>query len=59
MTANQWQLVEEILLAALEKKGKERSNYLNDVCDGNGDLKREVDSLLPTRATALEFSSLP
>jgi hypothetical protein len=45
MTANRWRLIEEIFLIALEKTGDERSRYLKEVCHGQAELRREVESL--------------
>jgi tetratricopeptide (TPR) repeat protein len=46
MTASRWRLIEEIFLVAAEKKREDRSRYIDDVCAGNEELKREVESLL-------------
>ena len=43
---DEWRHVEEIFLAALEKDGDTRSRYLDEVCEGNADLRAEVESLL-------------
>ena len=39
-------LIEETFHAALERLGHERSAYLNSVCAGDDDLRREVEALL-------------
>jgi hypothetical protein len=46
MTANQWRLIEDIFLIALERTGDERSHYLKEACRGQAELRREVESLL-------------
>jgi serine/threonine protein kinase/tetratricopeptide (TPR) repeat protein len=43
---DEWRHVEEIFLAAIEKDGDTRSRYLDEVCQGNPDLRAEVESLL-------------
>jgi hypothetical protein len=37
---DEWCHVEEIFLAALEKDGDTRSRYLDEVCQGNANLRR-------------------
>ena len=46
VTADEWRHVEEIFLAALEKDSDTRSLYLDEVCQGNVELRAEVESLL-------------
>src|ERR1700733_10119677 len=46
VTPDQWRHVEEIFLAALEKDGDTRSQYLDEVCRGKADLRAQVESLL-------------
>ncbi len=46
VTQDEWRQVEEIFLAALEKDSDARSRYLDEVCEGNADLRAEVESLL-------------
>lgn len=46
VTPDEWRHVQEIFLAALEKDGDTRSQYLDEVCRGKADLRAEVESLL-------------
>ena len=46
VTPDEWRHVEEIFLAALEKDGDTRSQYLDEVCRGKPQLRAEVESLL-------------
>jgi tRNA A-37 threonylcarbamoyl transferase component Bud32/tetratricopeptide (TPR) repeat protein len=46
VTPDEWRYVEEIFLAALEKDGDTRSQYLDEVCRGKADLRAQVESLL-------------
>jgi len=43
---SRWRLVEDLFETAVKKTPTERSRYLNQVCKGNEDLRREVESLL-------------
>ncbi len=46
VTPDEWRHVQEIFLAALEKDGDTRSQYLDEVCRGKPQLRAEVESLL-------------
>ena len=46
VTPDEWRHVEEIFLAALEKEGDTRAQYLDEVCRGKPQLRAEVESLL-------------
>ena len=46
MTHPRWTEVEGLYHAALEKEGAERQAFLDRACDGDADLRREVQSLL-------------
>ena len=46
VTPDEWRHVEEIFLAALEKDGDTRSQYLDEICRGKPQLRAEVESLL-------------
>ena len=45
-----WQQVDEVFRAALERLPDERAAYLAQACAGDGDLRREVESLLAADA---------
>jgi hypothetical protein len=46
MTPERWQKIEEIFEAAAEREPEERSELLDEMCDGDAELRREVESLL-------------
>ena len=46
MTQADWARVEELFHAALGREPAERVAFLREACGGNGDLRREVESLL-------------
>ncbi len=48
MTPERWQQIEKLFHAALERTPKERAAFLADVCAGDEELRREVESLLAT-----------
>jgi len=41
-----WQRVKEIFEGALGRQGAERESFLEDACDGNTEVREEVESLL-------------
>jgi predicted Ser/Thr protein kinase len=46
MTSDRWRRVESIYQAASERPAAERGGYLSEVCNGDDDLRREVEELL-------------
>src|SRR5687768_15775972 len=44
--SDEWRQVKEIFNAALQHKPEERSEFLNEACSDDEDLRREVESLL-------------
>ena len=46
MSDNRWQRVEEIFHRAVELAPEARSAFLDEVCAGDGLLRREIESLL-------------
>ena len=46
MTREQWQNVRKILERALEPDPAECARYLDEACEGDAELRREIDSLL-------------
>src|SRR5688500_16434942 len=46
MTPERWQEVKELFRCALEHAPEARAAYLNSACDGDDDLRVEVESLL-------------
>ena len=57
--ADRWQRVKDIFGAVLERPAQEREAFLQQACIGDGDLRRDVDSLLTARAEAGAFLSGP
>ena len=41
-----WQRVKEIFEGALDRHGVERDSFLDGACDGNTEVRNEVESLL-------------
>lgn len=52
MKTEDWQKVNEIVLDALEMETARRSEFVNSRCDGNTEIRREVESLLANEAAA-------
>jgi len=54
-----WQRVKEIFEAALERRGAEREAFLEQACDGEADVRAEVESLLRSYDAAGSFMESP
>src|SRR5215204_477399 len=54
-----WQRVKEIFEGALEKHGAERESFLDHVCDGETEVREEVESLLRSYEVAGSFMESP
>lgn len=59
MTPNRWKQITDIYTAALELKSDERIIFLDEICAGDEELRREVDSLLKANSEAGDFISEP
>jgi eukaryotic-like serine/threonine-protein kinase len=46
MRPERWRKVEELYHAALERKANQRAVFLREACQGDDELKSEVESLL-------------
>src|SRR5262249_44690467 len=46
MTPERWQRIDQLLQEALEREPSERAIFLAEACGADGDLRREVESLL-------------
>jgi eukaryotic-like serine/threonine-protein kinase len=55
MTPGRFQTIEEIFLAAVEQQPDQVSAFLDTACDGDEDLRREVEELLASDQTAGPF----
>ena len=54
-----WQRVKEIFEGALGRQGAERESFLEHACDGNADVREEVESLLRSYEVAGSFMEAP
>src|ERR1041384_422173 len=54
-----WQRVKEIFEGALGRHGAERESFLEDACDGNTEVREEVESLLRSYEVAGSFMEEP
>ena len=59
MTPEQWQRIEELVEAALLCPDPQRARFLSDVCGDDGDLRRELESLLHAYEQSHEFLEGP
>ena len=59
MKREQWQEVEKIYDAAVELDQEHRARFLDSACDGNEELKREVQSLLQQEGKTEDFLESP
>jgi hypothetical protein len=59
MKARDWAKVEEVYHGALARSPKEREVFLEDACEGDKDLLREVKSLLGYEAEAKRLLEEP
>ena len=55
MTPERWKEIEGIFEHALELQGNDRAAFLQKSCNGDEDLRREVESLLESHASAGDF----
>jgi serine/threonine protein kinase/Tol biopolymer transport system component len=59
MKPDRWQKVKEVFQKALERAPHERSGFLASACDGDHDLRREVESLILSHEKSGEFIDAP
>ncbi len=59
MNSDQWQKAKEIFDAALKCEPHERKSFLDEACNGDDELLREVKSLLATSDDAASFLEQP
>jgi serine/threonine protein kinase len=59
MNRNRWQQVDEIFNDVLDREPGERKEFLERACDGDEQLRREVESLLAAREQAGVFMAKP
>jgi hypothetical protein len=59
MTADRWRQVEDLCHEALARAPEHRAAFLATACAGDGELRREVESLLAHDPKAAGFMSGP
>ena len=59
MSPERWEQITDIYTAALELKANEREVFLAEICAGDDELRREVESLLKANSEAGDFISQP
>ena len=59
MTPERWQKVEQLCNAALEREASQRGAFLAQACQGDDELRREVESLLAQENPAEGFLESP
>src|SRR6185503_6383484 len=59
MTPERWKQIDELAQAALERAGGERASFLDDVCNGDVALRREVESQIANQLQASKFLEEP
>jgi serine/threonine-protein kinase len=59
MTTQRWQKVEQLCHAALEREANQRAAFLAQACQGDDELRREVESLLAQEKPAERFLESP
>ena len=59
MAAPHWQRVKDVFQDAVVRAPEARPAFLDEACDGDAELRREVDSLLASHGEAGGFLSRP
>ncbi len=59
MTTERWQQIKDVLDGALEREGSERADFLDAACQGDDELRREVESLVASEAEIGDFIETP
>ncbi|HKQ76943.1 MAG TPA: protein kinase [Blastocatellia bacterium] len=59
MTPERWKQIDQLLQEALEREPPDRAAFLAEACDGDDELRREVESLLGFHARAESFIEAP
>ena len=59
MTPERWQQVNEVFHSALEREPPQRATFLSQVCAGDQDLRREVESLIRSHQQEGSFIDAP
>jgi serine/threonine protein kinase len=59
MNQSRWQRVEELFHAALEREPSARDAFLTEACNGDSELRREIESLIAAAEPKFEFLDRP
>ncbi len=59
MSKERWQLVERVYHAALEREGEARAAFLDEACESDEELRREVEALIAEDGQAGSFIESP
>src|SRR6185503_9385408 len=59
MTPDRWQRIKSVLESALKLQPRERSSFLDAECEGDDDLRVEVESLIASHDQASHFIEAP
>jgi serine/threonine protein kinase/Tfp pilus assembly protein PilF len=59
VTPERWQQIKAILEGSLEREGSERAAFLVGSCQGDDELRREVESLLASEPEVTDFIETP
>jgi hypothetical protein len=59
MDGERWREVKELFNAAIAQDGKHRASFLTSRCNGDNELRREVDRLIAAHERAGEFIETP
>ena len=59
MSSDRWHQIEELYHAALRLDANQRASFLESACNGDADLRREVESLLVSDQQAESFLESP
>jgi hypothetical protein len=56
---DQWQQIEDVYHAALERELQNRASFLDEACGGDETLRKEIESLLLQEPEAVDFLETP
>jgi serine/threonine-protein kinase len=59
VTPERWQQIKAVLEEALEREGSERAGFLDAACQGDDELRREVESLAASETEIGDFIETP
>src|SRR5262245_44438295 len=59
MTPERWKQIDELVQAGLERLAEDRAAFLDQACQGDGELRREVESLIAYQESASSFLESP